>query len=59
MVPIDTMGMSQKDKLVPELTGMLAGCQVQHHFFFLRPPRRYPLDDVVRATRAKRWPAVS
>ena len=29
MVLIDTMGMSQKDKLVPELTDMLAGCDVQ------------------------------
>ncbi len=49
MVLIDTMGMSQKDKLVPELTGMLAGCQVQRLLLLSSTSRGDTLDDVVRA----------
>jgi len=49
MVLIDTMGMSQKDKLVPELTGMLAGCDVQRLLLLNSTSRGDTLDDVVRA----------
>lgn len=49
MVLIDTMGMSQKDKLVPELTGMLAGCQVQRLLLLSSTSRGDTLDDVVKA----------
>jgi len=49
MVLIDTMGMSQKDKLVPELTGMLAGCEVQRLLLLDSTKRGDTLDDVVRA----------
>ncbi len=49
MVLIDTMGMSQKDKLVPELTDMLAGCAVQRLLLLSSTSRGDTLDDVVRA----------
>ena len=49
MVLIDTMGMSQKDKLVPELTDMLAGCDVQRLLLLNSTARGDTLDDVVRA----------
>ena len=49
MVLIDTMGMSQKDKLVPELTDMLAGCAVQRLLLLNSTSRGDTLDDVVRA----------
>ncbi len=49
MVLIDTMGMSQRDKLVPELTDMLAGCDVQRLLLLSATSRGDTLDDVVRA----------
>lgn len=49
MVLIDTMGMSQKDKLVPELTDMLAGCDVQRLLILSSTSRGDTLDDVVDA----------
>ncbi|NTV69412.1 MAG: flagellar biosynthesis protein FlhF [Azonexaceae bacterium] len=49
MVLIDTMGMSQRDKLVPELTDMLAGCDVQRLLLLNSTSRGDTLDDVVRA----------
>lgn len=49
LVLIDTMGMSQKDKLVPELTGMLAGCEVRRLLLLSSTSRGDTLDDVVRA----------
>lgn len=49
MVLIDTMGMSQKDKLVPELTEMLADCAVQRLLLLNSTSRGDTLDDVVRA----------
>ncbi len=49
MVLIDTMGMSQKDKLVPELTDMLTGCDVQRLLLLSSTSRGDTLDDVVRA----------
>ena len=49
MVLIDTMGMSQKDKLVPELTDMLAGCAVQRLLLLSSTSRGDTLDDVVCA----------
>lgn len=49
MVLIDTMGMSQKDKLVPELTDMLANCDVQRLLLLSSTSRGDTLDDVVRA----------
>ena len=49
MVLIDTMGMSQKDKLVPELTDMLAGCDVKRLLLLSSTSRGDTLDDVVRA----------
>jgi flagellar biosynthesis protein FlhF len=49
MVLVDTMGMSQKDKLVPELTDMLAGCDVQRLLLMSSTSRGDTLDDVVRA----------
>lgn len=49
MVLIDTMGMSQKDKLVRELTDMLAGCDVQRLLLLSSTSRGDTLDDVVRA----------
>lgn len=49
MVLVDTMGMSQRDKLVPELTDMLAGCDVQRLLLLNSTSRGDTLDDVVRA----------
>lgn len=49
MVLIDTMGMSQRDKLVPELTDMLAGCAVERLLLLSSTSRGDTLDDVVRA----------
>lgn len=49
MVLVDTMGMSQKDKLVPEMTDMLAGCNVQRLLLLSSTSRGDTLDDVVRA----------
>jgi flagellar biosynthesis protein FlhF len=49
MVLVDTMGMSQKDKLVPELTDMLANCDVQRLLLLSSTSRGDTLDDVVRA----------
>lgn len=49
MVLIDTMGMSQRDKLVPELTDMLAGCDVERLLLLNSTSRGDTLDDVVRA----------
>ncbi|UCV19735.1 flagellar biosynthesis protein FlhF [Ferribacterium limneticum] len=49
MVLIDTMGMSQRDKLVPELTDMLSGCDVQRLLLLNSTSRGDTLDDVVRA----------
>lgn len=49
LVLIDTMGMSQKDRLVPELTDMLAGCDVQRVLLLNSTSRGDTLDDVVRA----------
>ncbi len=49
MVLVDTMGVSQKDKLVPELTDMLAGCDVQRLLLLSSTSRGDTLDDVVRA----------
>lgn len=49
MVLIDTMGMSQRDKLVPEMTDMLSGCDVQRLLLLNSTSRGDTLDDVVRA----------
>ena len=49
LVLIDTMGMSQRDKLVPELTDMLAGCAVQRLLLLSSTSRGDTLDDVIRA----------
>ncbi|MGE5384914.1 MAG: flagellar biosynthesis protein FlhF [Betaproteobacteria bacterium] len=49
IVLVDTMGMSQKDKLVPELTDMLADCNVQRLLLLSCTSRGDTLDDVVRA----------
>ncbi|MFV5213287.1 flagellar biosynthesis protein FlhF [Azonexus caeni] len=49
MVLIDTMGMSQKDKLVPEMNDMLAGCDVQRLLLLSSTSRGDTLDDVIRA----------
>jgi flagellar biosynthesis protein FlhF len=49
MVLVDTMGMSQKDKLVPELTDMLAGCDVKRLLLLSSTSRGDTLDEVVRA----------
>lgn len=49
MVLIDTMGMSQRDKLVPELTDMLSGCDVKRLLLLNSTSRGDTLDDVVRA----------
>ncbi len=49
MVLVDTMGMSQRDKLVPEMTDMLAGCDVQRLLLLSSTSRGDTLDDVVRA----------
>lgn len=49
MVLIDTMGMSQKDKLVPEMNDMLTGCDVQRLLLLSSTSRGDTLDDVIRA----------
>lgn len=49
IVIVDTMGMSQKDKLVPELTDMLSDCHVQRLLLLSCTSRGDTLDDVVRA----------
>ncbi len=54
MVLIDTMGMSQKDRLVPELTDMLTGCDVQRLLLLSSTSRGDTLDDVVRAYQGDR-----
>ncbi|MEY2632690.1 MAG: hypothetical protein RIR00_1344 [Pseudomonadota bacterium] len=51
MILIDTMGMSQKDKLVGEQTDMLAGCHVRRLLLLSATSRGDTLDDVVRAYR--------
>ena len=51
MVLIDTMGMSQKDRLVLELNAMLADCAVQRLLVLSATSRGDTLDDVVRAYR--------
>ncbi|MDR3158852.1 MAG: flagellar biosynthesis protein FlhF [Zoogloeaceae bacterium] len=51
MVLIDTMGMSQKDKLVAELNAMLANSAVRRLLLLSATARGDTLDDVVRAYR--------
>ncbi|MDR2165863.1 MAG: flagellar biosynthesis protein FlhF [Zoogloeaceae bacterium] len=51
MVLIDTMGMSQKDKLVLELNAMLVECGVARLLTLAATSRGDTLDDVVRAWR--------
>lgn len=54
MVLIDTMGMSQRDKLVPELTDMLSGCDVERLLILSSTSRGDTLDDVVGAYSGER-----
>jgi len=54
IVIVDTMGMSQKDKLVPELTEMLCECHVQRLLLLSCTARGDTLDDVVRAYSSER-----
>ncbi len=49
MVLIDTMGMSQRDKLVSDMTDMLAGCNVRRLLLLSATSRGDTLDDVVKA----------
>jgi flagellar biosynthesis protein FlhF len=51
MVLIDTMGMSQKDRLVTELNAMLANSAVRRLLLLSATARGDTLDDVVRAYR--------
>jgi flagellar biosynthesis protein FlhF len=51
MVLIDTMGMSQKDRLVVELNAMLSDCAVRRLLVLSAISRGDTLDDVVRAYR--------
>ncbi|MDR0672553.1 MAG: flagellar biosynthesis protein FlhF [Zoogloeaceae bacterium] len=51
MVLIDTMGMSQKDKLVAELNAMLANSAARRLLLLSATARGDTLDDVVRAYR--------
>ncbi|GHT94051.1 hypothetical protein AGMMS49545_14740 [Betaproteobacteria bacterium] len=51
MVLIDTMGMSQKDKLVVEQNAMLSECAVHRLLLLSSTARGDTLDDVVRAYR--------
>ncbi|MDR1648576.1 MAG: flagellar biosynthesis protein FlhF [Zoogloeaceae bacterium] len=53
MVLIDTMGMSQKDKLVLELNAMLSECGVSRLLTLAATSRGDTLDDVVRAYRGE------
>lgn len=49
MVLIDTMGMSQKDKHVTDLIGMLSGCNVRRLLLLSATSRGDTLDDVVQS----------
>lgn len=49
MVLVDTMGMSQRDRLVTEQIGMLADCGVQRLLLLSATSRGDTMDDVVRA----------
>lgn len=49
MILIDTMGMSQKDRLVPEVTDMLEGCNVNRLLLMSATSRGDTLDDIVAA----------
>ena len=49
LILIDTMGMSQKDKSVPELTGMLSDCNVRRLLLFSATSRGDTLDDIIHA----------
>lgn len=49
MVLVDTMGMSQRDKLVSDLTDMLTGCNVRRLLLLSSTSRGDTLDDVVKA----------
>ncbi len=49
MVLVDTMGLSQKDKMVPELTQMLVDCNVRRLLVMSATSRGDTLDDIVRA----------
>ncbi|MCL2075016.1 MAG: flagellar biosynthesis protein FlhF [Betaproteobacteria bacterium] len=51
MVLIDTMGMSQKDRLVVELNNMLSACGVRRLLLLAATVRGDTLDDVVRFYR--------
>ncbi len=51
MVLIDTMGMSQRDKLVTELNTMLSDCAVRRLLVLSATSRGDTLDDVVQAYR--------
>ncbi|MDR2625056.1 MAG: flagellar biosynthesis protein FlhF [Zoogloeaceae bacterium] len=53
MVLIDTMGMSQKDKLVAELNAMLANSAVRRLLLLSATTRGDTLDDVVHAYRGQ------
>ena len=49
MVLVDTMGMSQRDRMVTEQIGMLADCGVQRLLLLSATSRGDTMDDVVRA----------
>lgn len=49
MVLVDTMGMSQRDRMVTEQIGMLADCGVQRLLLLNATGRGDTMDDVVRA----------
>lgn len=49
MVLVDTMGMSQRDKSVSDLTDMLVGCNVRRLLLLSSTSRGDTLDDVVKA----------
>ncbi len=51
MVLVDTMGMSQRDRMVTEQIGMLADCGVQRLLLLNSTARGDTMDDVVRAYR--------
>lgn len=51
LVLIDTMGMSQKDRLVSEMNDMLSGCAVNRLLLLSATSRGDTLDDVVSAYR--------
>lgn len=51
MVLVDTMGMSQRDRMVTEQIGMLADCGVQRLLLLSATSRGDTMDDVVRAYR--------